>query len=97
MVNEILVVTFTVAATAELNDRIRTLLKDAIEGFSRGQSDDEFLNSLIKQYPDPLPSLKRLKETLRDFDEARYLQFMVFAKECLRSTLLKAVFFLTLS
>jgi len=84
LVNEILVVTFTVAATAELNDRIRRLLKDAIEEFSRGQSDDEFLNSLIKQYPDPLPSLKRLKEALRDFDEAAIFTIHGFCQRVLK-------------
>jgi ATP-dependent exoDNAse (exonuclease V) beta subunit (contains helicase and exonuclease domains) len=84
LVNEILVVTFTKAATAELNDRIRNLLKEAIEGFARGQSDDEFLNGLIKQYPDPLPSLKRLKEALRDFDEAAIFTIHGFCQRVLK-------------
>ncbi len=84
LVDEILVVTFTKAATAELNDRIRNLLKEAIEGFARGQSDDEFLNSLIKQYPDPLSSLKRLKEALRDFDEAAIFTIHGFCQRVLK-------------
>jgi exodeoxyribonuclease V beta subunit len=84
LVNEILVVTFTKAATAELNDRIRNLLKEAIEGFSRGQSDDEFLNSLIKQCPDPLPSLKHLKQALRDFDEAAIFTIHGFCQRMLK-------------
>jgi len=84
LVNEILVVTFTKAATAELNDRIRNLLKEAIEGFSRGQSDDEFLNSLIKQCFDPLPSLKRLKQALRDFDEAAIFTIHGFCQRMLK-------------
>ena len=84
LVNEILVVTFTKAATAELNDRIRVLLKKTIEGFSRGQSDDEFLNSLIKKFSDPLLCLKHLKQALRDFDEAAIFTIHGFCQRMLK-------------
>ena len=51
---EILVMTFTVAATGELSDRIRTRLVDAARCF-RGESepvaDDAFLRALIDDYP----------------------------------------------
>ena len=84
LVNEILVVTFTNAATAELEERIRNLLKEAIDGFSRGQSTNEFLDNLIKQYPDPLTCLNRLKAALRDFDEAAIFTIHGFCQRMLK-------------
>ncbi|MFH0813982.1 MAG: exodeoxyribonuclease V subunit beta [Pseudomonadota bacterium] len=69
-VNEILVVTFTVAATQELRDRIRKNLREAIEAFSRGQSDDSFLNALVKKHENPKDALRQLDAALRNFDEA---------------------------
>ncbi|HEX5791697.1 MAG TPA: exodeoxyribonuclease V subunit beta [Rheinheimera sp.] len=44
---EILVVTFTRAATAELRDRIRARLVDAAAAFRQGHSDDEFIRRLL--------------------------------------------------
>ncbi|UCE06114.1 MAG: UvrD-helicase domain-containing protein, partial [bacterium] len=51
-VDQILVVTFTEAATEELKDRIRTKLRDAIIAFSTGKSDDSTLNDLVQKYSD---------------------------------------------
>ena len=41
-VPDILVVTFTLAATAELRDRIRKRLSDVLDSFRAGQGSDEF-------------------------------------------------------
>jgi len=43
--DQILVVTFTVAATAELRDRIRRRLTDARRAFEAGTATDRFLAS----------------------------------------------------
>src|SRR5271157_6050435 len=51
-VRDILVVTFTVAATEELKDRIRKILKDALDSFTKARSDELFLNGLLEKYPD---------------------------------------------
>jgi len=68
--NEILVVTFTEAATEELKDRIRTRLREAIEASSTVSGKDKILDSLIVNNSDPASALKSLKEAVRTFDEA---------------------------
>jgi exodeoxyribonuclease V beta subunit len=47
---DILVVTFTRAATAELRDRIRARLVEAASAFRRGNSDDVILTGLLADY-----------------------------------------------
>jgi exodeoxyribonuclease V beta subunit len=49
-VGEILVVTYTVAATEELRDRIRRTIYGAIQGFGSGTHEDPFLDGLVKHY-----------------------------------------------
>ncbi|CAM3663108.1 exodeoxyribonuclease V subunit beta [Rheinheimera salexigens] len=51
---EILVVTFTKAATAELRDRIRSRLVEASLAFKQHQSSDSFINALLAEYPSEL-------------------------------------------
>jgi len=49
---QILVMTFTRAATAELRERIRTRLAEAAEAFRDRCAADDFLRDLIAEYPD---------------------------------------------
>ncbi|MCP4105418.1 MAG: exodeoxyribonuclease V subunit beta [Desulfobacteraceae bacterium] len=84
-VNEILVVTFTKAATAELKDRIRKMLRQAAEAFTQGKTDDSFLNSLIEKEHDNLEnSAARLKTAIRDFDEAAIFTIHGFCQRMLQ-------------
>ncbi len=69
-INEILVVTFTEAATSELKDRIRKRLSEAIEKFSGGGARDELLEELVKNHPDPAAAVRRLNYAINDFDQA---------------------------
>ena len=63
----ILAVTFTEAATQELKDRIRKKLKEAVEAFGKGKSEDEFLNGLVTNLKD-IPGVRdHLVQVLRDF------------------------------
>jgi exodeoxyribonuclease V beta subunit len=48
----ILVVTFTEAATQELRERIRARLVDAARAFRAGTSEDSFLGDLLAAYPE---------------------------------------------
>jgi exodeoxyribonuclease V beta subunit len=74
-VGEILVVTYTVAATEELRDRIRRTIRAAIHAFARGGHDDPFLDGLVKRYGNDkveklLEAHRILRAALMDFDEA---------------------------
>ncbi|OQY59557.1 MAG: exodeoxyribonuclease V subunit beta [Desulfobacteraceae bacterium 4572_88] len=82
-VSEILVVTFTEAATAELTDKIRVRLRDASESLARGGGEDFFLQSLADQYGDSAEARTRLEEAIRDFDEAAIFTIHSFCKRML--------------
>jgi exodeoxyribonuclease V beta subunit len=69
-VSQILVVTFTVAATAELRDRIRRRLLAAHQACSGQRVADPFCEQLLTAYPQPDQALQRLDNALRGFDEA---------------------------
>jgi exodeoxyribonuclease V beta subunit len=70
---QILVMTFTKAATAELRERIRQRLAEAARAF-RGQCEaDDFLQSLIGEYPDTdtrAAAARKLELAARWMDEA---------------------------
>lgn len=69
-VDQILVVTFTKAATAELRDRIRKKLLLAEDAFSRGTSQDSFLRDLLKHRQDPAAAVDSIHDALVEFDKA---------------------------
>ncbi len=67
-VSDILVVTFTEAATAELKDRIRERLRNAEEAIVEGRSDDPLYRQLIDT--DRRGARLRIHRALQDFDSA---------------------------
>lgn len=69
-VDQILVVTFTEAATAELRDRIRARIHDARIAFSRGSSDDPVIGPLLKETGDHDTAARLLLNAERQMDEA---------------------------
>lgn len=69
-IGQILVVTFTNAATRELYDRVRTRIRDALTAFEEERSDDEVLAALLRESPDRDRAKGQLKTALRDFDDA---------------------------
>jgi len=78
-VDQILVLTFTNAATEELKDRIRNKLVEAKDAFAAGGSDDALIDSLVKTSP----TLKRraceyMKPLLISIKQLS-LPFMAFA------------------
>jgi len=81
-VDQILVVTFTEAATAELKDRILNLLRKSCSAFSTGDSDDRFLRSLLKKYTDHETARTLLNDAIRSFDQAAIFTIHGF---CLRT------------
>ncbi|WP_332397525.1 exodeoxyribonuclease V subunit beta [Vibrio metschnikovii] len=69
-VDQILVVTFTEAATAELRDRIRQRIHQARIAFVRGSSDDPVIQGLLADYADRTLAAKVLLQAERQMDEA---------------------------
>ena len=67
---EIVVVTFTKAATAELKDRIRSRLGEAAQAFEVGTETNRDLQDLVTRCASVPEALQRLKDAQRDFDQA---------------------------
>jgi exodeoxyribonuclease V beta subunit len=84
-VREILVVTYTVAATEELRHRIRYTLAKALQAFTTGASDDPFLRALLTRQADQRADLTaRLDRALYGFDEAPIYTIHGFCQRVLR-------------
>ncbi|RTZ15286.1 exodeoxyribonuclease V subunit beta [Vibrio aquaticus] len=69
-VDQILVVTFTEAATAELRDRIRARIHDARLAFARGKSSDPVIKPLLEEISDHKQAADILLQAERQMDEA---------------------------
>ena len=82
-VREILVTTYTIPATAELRDRIRRRLAECLAAFESGESDDAFLAGLLTRH-DAEQAQERLRDALRDFDEAAIHTIHGFCQRMLR-------------
>src|SRR5262245_36835802 len=88
-VREILVVTFTKAATAELRDRIRNTLVDAMRVLDGGTAENPVVAEIIQgalRLSDATPSTLRsqLERALRAFDEAPICTIDSFCQRTLR-------------
>ena len=59
-VRQILVVTFTEAATEELKGKIRKKIREAIDAFLTGKSGDSFLDGLVKRQASAEKALRLL-------------------------------------
>jgi exodeoxyribonuclease V beta subunit len=69
-VDQLLVVTYTKAATAELRDRLRARLAEAAAAFAAGAASDPLLHALLEQHPDRARARARLEAALTGFDAA---------------------------
>lgn len=84
---EILVVTFTRAATEELRDRIRKRLRDALHACREGvvaDSGDRLLGHIALRHAGDREAVRRLAGALRDFDEAAIYTIHSFCQRALR-------------
>jgi len=88
--DQILVMTFTEAATEELKGRIRDQLKAAVMGFERRrkgfppEAGDAFIGWLVDACSDPETAFDRLCRALRDFDESAIFTIHGFCRRMLR-------------
>ncbi|WP_323925136.1 exodeoxyribonuclease V subunit beta [Aeromonas caviae] len=83
-VTEILVVTFTEAATAELRGRIRARIHEARLAFMRGHSSDTLLAQLLEEVEDHELAARRLLAAERQMDEAAVFTIHGFCQRMLK-------------
>lgn len=88
-VGQILVVTYTKAATAELRERIRARLADLLAVYEGTPSSDDFLNRLHARYPDEA-SRRRLLLAVHGFDEAAIFTIHGFCQRALQDAAFEA-------
>lgn len=82
-IQRLLLTTYTVAATAELRDRIRARLIAALNAVKRSDAvGDEFLSALLPILP--ASAADRLEAAVRDFDEATIHTIHGFCQRALR-------------
>jgi exodeoxyribonuclease V beta subunit len=82
-VSQILVVTYTNAATEELRDRIRQRLVLAKQAFNNPeQAEAEYL-ALIQNYPDPVNCIEKLNKAILSFDESTVFTIHGFCERAL--------------
>jgi exodeoxyribonuclease V beta subunit len=84
-VEQILVVTFTEAATAELHERIRTRLRTAAQGFQEQDGgNDPFLCQLLERSTDHEADRRLLARAVSDIDKAAVSTIHGFARRVLQ-------------
>jgi exodeoxyribonuclease V beta subunit len=83
-VENLLVVTFTEAATQELRDRIRQRIREARWAFLTGQTNDPFLQSLLDQCDQHDVQAKRLDEAASAMDQASVFTIHGFCQRMLK-------------
>jgi exodeoxyribonuclease V beta subunit len=84
-VHKILVVTFTEAATAELQNRIRRKIRKALQAFESGPpADDDFLVPLVARTSNPADARIALAAALYSFDQAAIFTIHGFCQKALQ-------------
>ncbi|MFZ0451353.1 MAG: exodeoxyribonuclease V subunit beta [Desulfatiglandaceae bacterium] len=81
---EILVVTYTRAATQELRERIRKMIRDALASISRDLPVDPSLERLMARQRNKDSSLNALSKALRELDEAAIFTIHGFCQRLLQ-------------
>lgn len=83
-IDQILVVTFTNAATAELRDRTRARLKAARAAYAGRDAHDSEMAFLAQRSQDRMGDQRRLVQALRHFDEASIFTIHGFCQRILQ-------------
>lgn len=83
-IRDILVVTYTEAATEELREKVRQKIFNARAIFSKGTGDGSaFFDALLEMHPDHKLAHQRLGEALQGFDEAAVFTIHGFCQRML--------------
>jgi len=83
LVDQILVVTFTNAATSELKEKIRNILLKTKEAFQTGSSKESFIDCMVKKAEEPAHCIQLIENTLVDFDKASIFTIHGFCQRIL--------------
>ena len=81
-IEKILAVTYTVAATEELRDRVRSRLREALDDLQRGQSGDPIITKFLIT-GDVARAVRELDVAIASFDEARIFTIHGFCQRVL--------------
>ncbi|MBU4286726.1 MAG: UvrD-helicase domain-containing protein, partial [Proteobacteria bacterium] len=84
LVDQILAVTFTNAATSELKEKIRNILLQAKEAFLKGSSKDSFIDYMVKRAEEPAYCIQLIENALVDFDKASIFTIHGFCQRILQ-------------
>lgn len=82
-VENILVVTYTRAATAELTERVRAQLVKALQAVEKGQTDDRFLRQLLGNCDHRDQAARRLTRAILGFDQSAIFTIHGFCQRVL--------------
>ena len=82
-VDQILVVTFTKAATEELKERIRNTLLEAKSAFLKNSSHDIFVEAIVRKYENRSIAIQLIQDALTDFDNASIFTIHGFCQRIL--------------
>jgi exodeoxyribonuclease V beta subunit len=82
-VDQILVVTYTQAATEELKTRIRSRIAEARDGFVAGGATDDLITAFLERFPDHRRAHRLLSDALADFDRAAIFTIHGFCQRIL--------------
>ncbi len=87
-IGQILAVTYTVAATAELRDRVRRRLRSALDDLRRGESKDEIARKFLHDAsPETIArGIRDLDSAVQNFDEAQIFTIHGFCQRVLRES-----------
>jgi exodeoxyribonuclease V beta subunit len=82
-IEQILTVTYTVAATEELRDRVRKRLRNALDDLRLGQSGDDIIAKYLKG-GDVSQAIRDLDLAVQNYDDARIFTIHAFCQRVLR-------------
>lgn len=83
---DILVVTYTRAATEELKERIQNRLLEARRAFQQEAADDSFYRRMLSYYPDRARAIRRLNRAILAFDQAAIFTIHGFCQRVLNDS-----------
>ena len=89
-VRQILVVTYTRAATEDLRLRVRQMVGSCLQAFASGRGRDDFETGLLAEIDDHDQAGRRLVSALQDFDEAAIFTIHAFCQRMLKENSLES-------